>query len=678
MRSVVLALLGLGLLALPVWAEGGPGQRIEAEDPAGDATYQGVPMDFVDLLAARVGLAVGNLTVELEVADSAFVQQSIAVPAGTGWEYWVELRYRDDLFHLVIDPGLGSFPNPDDPGQFVDTTLVHTFRWEESSSLWTKTHEATGTGIGNLWTGTFPLASLQASDGFVPGPGEPIRIIEAVAYFDEGAGSPHDFPRGNANIPQQMLLVQDRAAFPADAVLSVLGASEQTGLSLSTPRPVRFSNGEATTYHWPVAVSNLGSTQVEVVFESEAPAEVEVRLPGAARIEPGASAVVDVFATVPFTHEHGGERSIVIQALSGGKQTVLPLAIRYLAIAQPAGHHPNLFMHADNPGGGDAGLQWMDTVEVPERFHDDRMALGTMTCYPDDVDVDGQATTGARFVLDPALLIGMDARVEEPARFKGTLDLASPSVGGRFVFDIVLYDSLSADSGMAVQNGNALPGIAVVAGTTGQVPIEVEIPLSAELDDLPPGDGRNLALRMAFCSDSVAPPSAPRLKDALLHGAFLQMPLNEYHDSIPLDAGSGPTLSTEQAARFAAPGSTMVWGIQVDGAASAYKLDLFGVSKSAARLDKGTIEAGQTATVQLDVPAEASDLDILEVIVSAHAEGDALASSAIRLTVQVDSTLPVETAQTDANAQESPQTPMGSLLAVLVVLAALRASRRRA
>lgn len=678
MRGVFVVLLGFGFLGVPLVQGQETPTVLEVADPAGDAVYQGAPMEFVDLLLTRVGLADAALTVEMEVADGAAAQQSVAIPAGSGWEFWLELRYRDDLFHLVLDPGLGSFPNLDEPGQFVDTTLVHTFRWEESSGSWAKTHEATGIGAGNLWTGAFPIASLQASDGFVPGPGEPIRLIEAVAYFDEGPGSPHDFPRGNAVIPQQNLLVQDRAAFPADAVLSVPGASEPTGLSLSTPRPVRFSNGEATTYHWPVAVTNLGAAPVEVVFEAETTREVEVRLPGAARIEPGSSAMVDVFATVPFVHEHGGERAVIVQAISGGKQTTLPLVVRYLDIAQPAGHHPNLFLHADNAGGGDSGLMWMDTVQAPERFHDSRMDFSAGTCYPDSDDLNGQASMGAVFVLDPALLIGLDARIEEAARLEGMLDLVAPSNAGRFVFDFVLYDPLSGSNPRIVTNGNALPGIAVAAGTLGQVPIDLEIPLPSELDNLPPGSGQNLALRSVFCADVTAAPNAPGTQPGLLHGAFLQMPLNEYHDAIPLSASEGPRLSTEQPIRFAAPGSTVSWDLQVHGTASAYDLDLFGVSKEHARISADKIPSGQSVQVILEIPSGAGNLDVLEVIVSAHAESDSLVSSAIRLSVQVDSSLPVETRGVDADPKESPSAPLGVGLAALAALATLLASRRRA
>lgn len=672
MRWVLTA--GFVFLALPVTAA----QPVTFEDPAGDATIRGtVPMQGLDLLGGEISLAGGNLTVLLRLDNAAFMQDAAAPSVFGGWEYWVELAYRADVFHIVMEPGLGAFPDDSNPGTTIDTSVAHLYRRDEARSPpWLKLYEGSASIDREASTIAADLAldSLVAVDGFHPGPGEPVQVMSAASFFDEGLGSPHDFPRDGAIIPLGTLSGGDSAALPADAFVA-LPIQGTLGLSLSTPQPVRFSNGEATTYHWPISVTNRLDERIEAVVSVEGSDDLTLRSPELLLLEAGEERVMDVFATAPFQHDHGGQRSLTVTVTAGGQSSAMDLTIQYLDVAQPAGHHPTVFLHTKNIGGGSYGSVWMDTLPETDRPHDARMELRPTACLEDGEPRDGQ---GLFHALEPGLLIGVDARMDETAHLTGSMEVPAFG-GGVLAARLVVYDPVSYNPDRQVIDELAVqvPVGPIAQATT--IPLDLDLPLPPELDLLPPTSGLNLALQVGLCAEqtlgTVAVPHEA-LTPFIPHGASLTLPLDEYHDVLPVEADHGVVLTVAEPRRRGAPGTTILWEVTVQGDASGYDAELFGVAAADAVLHARHPGAGEVIPVSLVVP-DARDGDVLELILAVSAVDDPTRSAVLRLTAIVDSSHEGDDQARLAGLEDGRATPFAVPgLLVLALLAAAMARRR--
>lgn len=660
------------LLCVLVVANLAQAEGVQFQDAAGDSRVQGVPVPGLDLLSGTVEVRGLDLIVSI-VTDGGQQGQNLATATAAGaWEYWVEATYRGTTFHFVIDANFGSIPDPESPGQSVDTTLSGLYRLNEEGSF-TKLHTGNGTVVWstNTWSAGFPLAKMEAADGFVPGPGEPINLIQAVSYFDEGPGSPHDFSRGGGFLPIDRPLAGggDTASFAAGAFLSVQGAVS-SNLTLATPSPVRHSNGEATTYHWPISITNARTTKVAVAIQVDAPKELEVRAADEVELAPGESKVIDIFATAPFFHQHGGQRVVNVTATTSMDKTTIPLTISYLPVPQPAGHHPTLYLHQDNPGGGDTGFSWLDTLDEPERAHDSQMRLQPTICYVDAAD--GQNTIGFFMPLDPALLIGVDADLNKTAKLTARIDVQVPLQGGFIAAELVTYNPLEGEPALRVSDWTTR--IPVSQSQSGGLDIEADLAIPPELDYMHPRDGRNLAFAMAICSDLVGESSPPveQLVATMNHGAYIVMPLDEFHDAIPISIANGPSLRVSDGQERAPPGSKVQWMIGVEGPGDHYNVAAFGVAKDQTTLSAERIKPGESFQVALEIPQDARPGDTFEIVVSATDGADSLKTAATRLAVTVDA---------EAPAQDIPMSkvergiPGVGLVAIALALAAVGLQR---
>ena len=656
------AWLLLGLLLAPTV------QAVDFTDEAGDSNVQGAPVPGLDLRGGSVLLDSHNLTLSIQIDDVAAAQRGTLSPLAA-WEFWLEARYRGETFHFVVDTALGEVPDPQ--AGPVDTTTAGIYR-QGPDEAYVKLHAGVGDADAatNTYSASFPADRIEASDGFVLGPGELLELVAVVAYFDEGPGSPHDFPRGNAIIPQQVLQGGDRADLPPNSYLMLPGTA--TGLALSTPRPVRFSNGEATTYHWPVSLSNQLDRPLDVAIDVATSDDLDVRAPAGVRLAAGESRTVAVYATVPFQHQHGGQRDLTFTATASGVQATLPLAIHYLEVPQPAGHHPRTFIHATNSGGGSSGSVWMDTLQEPLRPVDAQMHLRPMSCRTGG-DTDVQPSAGLWAPLDPVRQLGLDADLEQPARFTGRLVIPGVQPSGQLLMKLMTYDPVTEARGpgfLATDDpGTVASPVQLTAD--GAIELELDLPVPAELDYLAPTDPRNVALVLVLCGDSASTAVLPMdgVVPYLEHGASLAWPLAEYHDAIELDSTTGPRLSVAEARRAAPPASTVTWSVAVEGPAAAYGLSVFGVHADGVSLSATEVPAGGEVRVSLAVPAEARDGDVLEFVLGAQDRADPLAASALRLSVVVD---PAAPAQASASPEANAAPAAGWLAAAALVAVALR------
>lgn len=162
----------------------------------------------------------------------------------------------------------------------------------------------------------------------------------------------------------------------------------------------------------------------------------------------------------------------------------------------------------------------------------------------------------------------------------------------------------------------------------------------------------------------------------LNHGARIEMPLNEFHDILPLSATNGPRLSVDQPQTKLPPGSTMVWTVSVEGNGSSYDVDLFGVSKAQATTSGQRVGPAEEIAVTLAIPSGARAGEVFEIILSVTDRDDRMLSAALRLTaiVDPDAQAPATTAQTDDKSMPTPGAAF--LVTALALLGSMR--RRRA
>lgn len=160
---------------------------------------------------------------------------------------------------------------------------------------------------------------------------------------------------------------------PASIVLRHGGFDGDGPLALQVESPFRASNGGAATYAYAIEVTNLGTQ------DEEAAVTVHDLPPGwRAEVQPGfelplgATTTFPVVVHTPSGHQHGGTDRITVRFDASVGWTSAELGVHYVDVPQPAGHHPDLFLHARDLGtfgafseafGGSAGDLWMNTLE---------------------------------------------------------------------------------------------------------------------------------------------------------------------------------------------------------------------------------------------------------------------------------------------------------------------------
>lgn len=533
-------------------------QEVYVEDVVGDANINGVPADHLDITHARVDAEGDSWTTAIGLVDVARAQDLGVTSIGGGW-YSVSLQFEEENFDVVWD--LRSYDPINDAGTQANLLRETTDGWLSIASVPAYANEASGE-----LQAEFLLSQLKSSNDFTPGPGTQISVIRAEAYYDTGS-NPRDPPSPGSpgGMLKGTLIGADSVEFEEGVMIDIPGEVSEF-LGLSTTNRVRYSNGEATTYSWPIKIQNLGSEDYEFEVRVSSAPEVLLDAPKTVKVPEGEDATINVLATVPFRHEHGAKREILVEFEDDQVQGNINLEIIYLTVPQPAGHHNTVYLHASNPGGGEMGSQWMNTIELPEdRESDWEMELSGITC---DLASGTEEGIGLNFPLDPKLLVGLDAHVDETAKFTASLTNQVPRPAGTIIAGLILYDTYNEDPQFMSldRDDSRVATLDVPAATNGETThIEMELPMSPEMDLLAPGHSKNFAFIFQFCSSEADSRAIPvsNLHDELkttLSAGTITMPLEDYHDEfqkiLTEDELSSTTQNTENTK--ATPGPSMV------------------------------------------------------------------------------------------------------------------------
>lgn len=692
-----------GLLLLILFAQAAAQDvavtKLVVDDPIGD-TEGAVPAQgagFTDLTQATVEATNAGLHFQATVADL-----SMDAASGFGWEADLFFAYGDSDFLLAIQLQPTSIDVPDEADRILwGTPRANLYRFDEfvttlASNL--PAHFDPATATTNT---TLPWDLVLAQDASSPSPGQPVRIVAAQVLWDATLTGG---PATPGPLSVSGIGARDIAAFPEGSFLTMPGSTG--AIALSTPLPIRSSNGEATTFHWPVQVVNQGSTDLAIQFDLKASDGQGLAPPGL-QLAPGANATVSVYVSVPFAHEHGKTLLFPLTATAGTQKATLQLGVDYPAIAQPSGHHASLHLHGFvNHAQGQPilnGPMWMNSLEDDPAANAARLMPSSMDCPaqpPTNVPVVGDVPAifdygfGWSIPLRPGLAIGLDGRMGMNAsldlRLLGAAALPPGTLHARLFLDSEAFDSFGP-FGNASDAFRASVPVAATAGPA-DVAVHLEVPLPPSMDYAPARRGENLNLGLVLCLDAPSPTGivasfASTFAGLLLQppvalaaGAHLVLPLDEYHDAPPVASSDGRVhLAVAQPFLRAPAGATVVWpaNVHFDAQASGeYVVRLVGSGAPHAHVEGPTRLRAPTQTtvpVHFLVP-DAPAGTLFEVLVDVTHGLDPSSTAGLRLSVVVD---PAATNPTGAMASPDvrpAKTPLGpvALGALALALAVVR------
>lgn len=492
--------------------------------------------------------------------------------------------------------------------------------------------------------------------------------------------------RISGNGAQATDLMPDDVAQGATFALA-LGEQATGNVRLEAPDPIRVSNGGATTFVFKIDLANKGEKDDEYELAIvDLPDGWNATVQSPVSVDGGEEKSLSVLASVPFEHKHGGFDSFNVTAVSTrdpGSRATTRLGVVHTPIPQPAGHHPDLFLHARPFEGGFFGEVFSTAFE---------MASGTMNT--DSARADGEVETvtqnwcgsdgcGWFIPLEPALAMGLDFDLARTGTLVGALSAGSTGEG-TIAAQLFVYRQGDEDwESVALAKSKPVP---VALDMQSPAPFTMELVPTQEADYVPYAPDQNLYLEILLESDGVQlfgeGPTSPSLRASDFK---LTLPLNEYHDRLTgFDEGESETLSlvadgpVEKAGR---PGSTLAYAFTLENGGSeelAIDVDVAGTDAELGSLvpwGSVTLAAGESrkVTLAVGIPFEAAEGQVIEVIVFAHAEADpsimALARTSTTVTLSEEATPDETDVVRQAQEEENRDTPAAGGLAALAVLA---------
>ncbi len=495
----------------------------------------------------------------------------------------------------------------------------------------------------------------------------------------------------------------NRGAPPAPPLEVTHGVPQSGWASLHSPRPMRSSNGEATAFVYQVQATNHADREDHFALRiKNTPPGWKVQLPSPnLRIEANTTLEWPVTVSVPFAHIHGEEKRFLLEMASVNEPDSVgrvELGVRYTAVPQPAGHHDTVWLQS-RTNLDDAISDVLDTVTganlEPLAFMN---ADGDRT-LDEGLEVAAQlvgrgvgtSTYRWNIPLEPGLDIGLDFDLERTGQvaYEATslVPMAETSFGGRLLYILPGTDN-SPPQFIPLATIETID-----AGTfSGRTPIQATITPTPEADFITYHPRATLRLQLEVTGVRADAGIGPRDVPLLLPGGTMTLPLNEYHD--PLNKASGLGGVTLRIAgpreRMVNPGETTLWNVTLhnDGAIEDnFQLSLDGTHTPWARLvgdNPVTVPAGKRTTLLVAVaaPRDATDQDIIDLVLTATGTRDPNALAAVRLLTFVDTLndhpdasdyVMNREAQLDASAPKTiPGPTIGAILAGLALLRGMR------
>lgn len=252
---------------------------------------------------------------------------------------------------------------------------------------------------------------------------------------------------------------------------------------LETERPIRASNGLATTYVYELRLFNLDDEPDTVsLAASNIPSGWDVYLPPRVELEPGEIKNLRMAIGVPFGHKHGESASLQVLAKSERdpqSTSETTIVVYWPQIAQPSGHHPTLYFHSDG------WRTWMNTVPGTGDPEDSgggvvgaRSSSNCTICTRNGEPILHERGYYWNMYLRPGLFTGLDFEVDKS--INGNLEIAiDETLDTTVATMLTLYreDMEPIIIGMQEQD------VSFTAGESTQ--IAVDMPVNAAADRIP-------------------------------------------------------------------------------------------------------------------------------------------------------------------------------------------------
>ncbi len=370
------------------------------------------------------------------------------------------------------------------------------------------------------------------------------------------------------------LMAHDRAP---DSYFEDASYEMKTGATLSrgellagTSDPVRWTNGEATTFVYTIRLTNLGAQKIVSVAPVDVPGHWQVAFSDRYTVPANTHINVTFHVAIPFAHSHGlfEEFGLQFTSVDAGHEATARMGVYWPLVPQPAGHHDHLWLHsvaqaATNPFQIDANEVhgWFNAAKQDER--------DTATPIPPDfiaLPDDGTMQAHWRLLLEPSLRMGLDFLLEKVGEGTMTLQFPIPVSDPTLTFELRHYDRR-----FIVPRVTTL--VVAEATHTGQasgtIPFVFESLAPRDAADLirylPAADLElNLTLTGVIPGLGFENPSA--IAPSLLPDqSEFTLPLLEYHDPLEAtfftDASARITVGTQGQEREVNPGEQVVYNM---------------------------------------------------------------------------------------------------------------------
>lgn len=521
MRSVVLAILALLLVSQAA------GQMLT--DPIGDVKAEAggqqtavAPATALDLAALNVSEDPDGFRFTVTVADLGDDQARPDAGAISVYFLYDNITFRLDYYR--------SFDNAAYFGGLYSARDGQSFQWIRQTVV------SRDLVTSTVWQ-DLPRYELVGASGKVPGRGDLITDIRVAAVSNGPSTVGIEGPASGGLVD----VMPDGAGALGTLTVRYHG-QEGVGASLTSPKPFRSSNGEATTYEYQVTARQAGSAPMRfTLMPQDVPQGWNVSLPGTVlELAPDTPVVFPVRIAVPFNHMHGASQSLTLRLENADRSAwaTLDLGVHYLTVAQPAGHHPTLYLHSQdwsntayyvNPAvGGSTGAMTMNTMETD--LSDTKKPVQGYS------NIGGtQARWTWNVCLSPELAIGLDMDLEASGTFSipvlTTRPLAGASFSGRLIHLAPGEQEGPWCFGWADRKQTVLANL---EGTPQDLASNSPTLMTGTIrsdpagDYMPYADGAQLVLQLVLTSNdpAIGGTAGPYIQP----GASVTMPFREYHE----------------------------------------------------------------------------------------------------------------------------------------------------
>ena len=559
-------------------------------------------------------------------------------------------------------------------------------------------------------------------------------LTNLYAYASQTYATTSFLPMGATGDPLGSVSAYDRAPDGGFSKIDYVfnrGSGGHGALGLTSPDPIRVSNGEATTIVYLAQAHNIGDTdlKIQVTTEDLRP-EWTVRVPPIVNVPAQQTVEFPVVLTMPFSHDHGKTVmfSVHAESIDDAKSFAdLPLGVWWTDVPQPSAHHNGELWFHSAPADFGAMPEavaaaafpfksyWLNSIEDdPNPVTTDENAPAFFNDYffcpfmsgapsPTTCRTPPNYTASWFFPLSPSLLIGLDFDLAREGQLLANIVASLPATVATLEVELLYCDPGEGSTGRGGgfnRNATACTNFQTILAKgsstralTAQQKAEFDVPLIVEptADYLPFKRGTNIGLRVRLVTDlpqnTIMTEPRPQFE---IKSSKLYLPLIEFHDELAAEFAELGALRVTPLDPYERPvnaGRTVLFDFEVennDDEDQRVLLELEGVNKEWATLigpSELQLAKGQRVnfTVAIVPPGDALAEERAELVVIAQSLDEPAITGIARMRATiVNDDVPDEAGLIQvADKKGTPGFAAATLLASLAVVAVVQTLSRR-